>query len=122
MLTQKFRFHGHGSLRWVFRKGQTVRRRHLLLRYTTNPHRKHPRVAVIVSRKVFKSAVKRNRVRRRLFEIVRHRFDLIPVGTDLVITVFSGDVLDLPADQLSQEVTSLLAQIKPLSDDNPRKS
>ena len=122
MLAQKFRFHGHGSLRWVFRKGKPLRSRHLVLRYVTNPHRNQPRVAIIVSKKVLKSAVKRNRVRRRLFEIVRHRLNSIPPSTDIVITVFSSEVLDMSHDKIDQELSSLLAQTAVATDDNTSKS
>lgn len=112
MLTHKHRFHGHGSLRYLFHKGNTVRSRHLMLRFTPNKVRLHSRVAVIVSKKVFKSAAKRNRVRRRLFEIVRHDFEAINGTYDLSITVFSPEVLMLPHDELTREVRQLLVNAK----------
>lgn len=108
MLTHKYRFHGHGSLRYLFHKGQTARTRNLMLRYTPNAQRVHSRVAIVVSKKVFKSAAKRNRVRRRLFEIVRHDFESIKGTYDFTITVFSPEVITLPHEQLQHEVRQLL--------------
>lgn len=116
MLTHKHRFHGHGSLRYLFHKGQTVRSRNLMLRYTPNTQRLHSRVAVIVSKKVFKAAAKRNRIRRRLFEIVRHDFENIQGTFDFTLTVFSPEAIALPHDQLTAEVRQLLQSAGLLTD------
>lgn len=68
------------------------------------------RVAVIISKKVFKSAVKRNRVRRRIYNIVRHELcKHNPVATDMVITVFSQDVLVMEHALLQRELSYLVA-------------
>jgi ribonuclease P protein component len=73
-----------------------------------DPHKPY-RVAVIVSRKVSKSAVTRNRIRRRIYEIVRQSPPPKP-GTDLVFTVFSPVTADMEADQLRKLVENLLTQ------------
>lgn len=112
MLTHKYRFHGHGSLRYLFHKGTTARSRHLMIRCTPNKQRLHSRVAVIVSKKVFKAAVKRNRARRRLFEIVRHDFEMINGTYDISITVFSPEVITLPHEELQREVRQLFVSAK----------
>lgn len=100
MLSFKNRFHGHGSLRYVYKNGQTERTRLLTLKYITNPHRKQSRVAVVISKKVLKSAVGRNRVRRRLYEIIRHRLGDLNLSSDLVFLVFSSEVMTMPQDEL----------------------
>ena len=72
MISVRHRFHGYGSLRTVYQRGQTVRGPAITLKYRyRGPQRQPYRVAVVVSRKVHKSAVVRNRIRRRLYEIVR---------------------------------------------------
>ncbi len=108
MLTHKHRFHGHGSLRYLFQNGRTSRSRHLIVRYTPNKTRLHSRVAVIVSKKVFKQAVKRNRVRRRVFELIRLHFDQLNGSYDLTITAISPEVLLMPSKDLSSELGSAL--------------
>lgn len=57
-------------------------------------------MAVIVSKKVAKSAVVRNRIRRRLYEAVRTSklFDETPV--DVVFVVRSEELVRLPHDAL----------------------
>lgn len=73
-------------------------------------------MAVIVSKKVFKSAAKRNRARRRIFEIVRHDFARINGVYDFTITVFSPEVIALPHEKLQAEVRQLLDTAHLLND------
>ena len=110
MLSQKYRFHGHGSLRYVYKHGNTVRGRIISIKYTTNFRRNHSRISVVVSKKVLKSAVGRNSIRRRIYEIIRR---LIPEidkdkAYDIVVLIFSREVLDMPHDELRDNVISQL--------------
>ena len=75
MLAFKNRFHGHGSLRYVYRNGKVIRHHQMTLKWTTNPRRKTPRVAVVVGKKIYKGAVGRNRIRRRVYEAMRRSSD-----------------------------------------------
>lgn len=107
MISQKFRFHGHNSLKYVFQHGQSERNRHIAIKWTENKRRRHPRLAVVISKKVFKSAVKRNRIRRRIYEIARPLLTDAP-AIDAVISVYSGEVLNMPHDELMIEILPLL--------------
>lgn len=111
MLSFNYRFHGHGSLRYVYKNGQAVRTRLITLKYAVNPRRKHSRIAVVISKKVIKGAVGRNRVRRRVYECVRHRLDGIESSTDIVLLVFSAEVATMPASELEQLVDQLFAEV-----------
>lgn len=108
MIGRTHRFHGYGSLKPVYLRGQTVRGSAVSLRYVTRDPRRPYRVAVVVSRKVHKSAVVRNRIRRRIYEIVRQAGDAIPPGTDLVFTVFSDQLAVMEAPKLHAAITELL--------------
>ena len=108
MLSQKFRFHGHGSLRYLHRNGLTVRDRALLLKYTENKRRTHSRVAVVVGKKVAKSAAKRNRIRRRLFEVIRLHWNHISPHHDLMFTIFSAEFLTMPPQEVERHIVTLL--------------
>ncbi len=109
MIAVKHRFHGHGSLRYVYQNGQTVRGQLIALRYIVNNRRKAHRLAVVVSKKISKSAVVRNRIRRRIYEIVRSNQDKINGPYDLVITVFNVQCSDMEYKELEQQI---LAQFK----------
>ncbi len=108
MLAFKYRFHGHGSLRYVYSHGQAVRSRLVTLKYSRHPKRKNPRVAVVVSKKVHKSAVGRNRIRRRIYEIVRHELPAINDNQDMVLIVFSSEVLTMSHEELLDTIKQLL--------------
>jgi ribonuclease P protein component len=107
MLTFPHRFHGHGSLRYVYKNGQAIRSHLITIKYTKNPHRKHSRFAVIVSKKVHKSAVGRNRIRRRLYEIIRQQLPSMASPHDVAVMVFSSEVLTLPQSELEELVQQL---------------
>lgn len=112
MLSSRYRFHGHGSLRYVYKNGQAVRTRMLTVKYTVNKHRRHSRFAVVVSKKVHKSAVGRNRIRRRMYEIIRAELPKITSAHDIVVIVTSGEILTLPASDLQQLLQQSFQQAK----------
>lgn len=107
MISKQHRFHGLGSLRPVYRHGKTVRGSSVSLRYQLNRRRATYRAAVVVSRKVHKSAVKRNLIRRRIYEIIRSWEERISQPYEFVITVFSDQLIDWPSDKLRREITGL---------------
>jgi ribonuclease P protein component len=104
MLAFAYRFHGHGSLRYVYKNGQAVRTRQITVKYTPNKHRKQSRFAVVVSKKVHKSAVGRNRIRRRIYEAIRSELPKITSPHDVVVIVTSNELLALPTHELEQLV------------------
>ncbi len=110
MISRAHRFHGHGSLRYVYQHGQTVRGPLTSLKYIENGRRNQYRLAVVVSKKVSKSAIIRNRIRRRLYEAVRGHEAQITKPYDLVITVFHDQLATLPSDELQRLVKAQLRQ------------
>ncbi|HYF96749.1 MAG TPA: ribonuclease P protein component [Patescibacteria group bacterium] len=102
MISRKNRFRGHKSLDYTYRHGKSYRSGSLGMK--TAPSRGQDyRLAVVVSKKISKSAVKRNRIRRRIFEQFRqmraeHNH---PIKHDIIVTVFSDDVATMPSDQLT---------------------
>ena len=113
MITQRHRFHGYNSLNNAYRHGKTLRGSNITLRYSVNPKRSSYRAAVVVSKKVAKSAVVRNRIRRRIFEVVRRNNELITTPYDFIFTVYGADFATMPADQLESSITKLLSAAKP---------
>ena len=111
MLNKKFRFHSRGGVRFVYQKGKTIRKPGMSLVFLKN-EKKFTRVAVVVSKKVFKSAVKRNRIRRRVYEALRVNFDLIPKEYDYIFVIFSKDVLTMPFFELEKQLGELVAEAK----------
>lgn len=108
MLSRSHRFHGLGSLRGVYRRGSTARGPLFAIKYQPNPRRGTYRAAVVVSRKVHKSAVARNRMRRRLYELLRGLEGQIDGPYDIVITVYQESLLDAPIKQLRGQLKKQL--------------
>lgn len=107
MIPFKHRFHGHGSLRYVYKNGHAIRSKVVTLKYIDNPRRKHSRIAVVVSKKVHKSAVGRNRMRRRIYEIIRTELPAINGTHDMVFLIFSSEVLTMSHEELHRVITDL---------------
>ena len=108
MISGLNRFHGHASLGQVYKHGQVVRGPQVSLKYALNQRRHSYRAAVVVSRKVDKSAVGRNRIRRRIYEIIRLESPAITRPYDLVFTVFDAQLAELEGVKLRQLVHSQL--------------
>jgi ribonuclease P protein component len=108
MLGRTHRFHGHKALNGVYKRGRTVRAPMLSLRYIARDAEKPYRAAVVVSRKVNRSAVARNRIRRRVYTAIREGAADIKPGTDMILTVFSDRVRELPPEKLREAVHGLI--------------
>jgi ribonuclease P protein component len=84
MLARKYRFRGHNSVSRV--RSKPIRLSGVTA-YVVPTRRSFSRVAIVVSKKVSKSAVVRNRIRRRIYESIRLS-GLVDNGTfDMVVIV-----------------------------------
>jgi len=114
MLDRAHRFHGLGSLRFVYSRGQTVRGPLLALKYARNSRRTDWRAAVVVSRKVHKSAVVRNRIRRRIFEIIRTELKDFSEPYDLVFIAYSDQLAGASPTDVRESMAHYLSTIRNL--------
>lgn len=89
----------------MYAKGECVRSSLSSLKYVRSRRTRY-RIAIVVSRKVSKSAVVRNRIRRRLYEAIRQLH--IVEAYDMVLTAYSEQLAVIPADQLHGMVTDQL--------------
>ena len=110
MIHHTHRFHGIKSLGFVYRRGQIVHGPGLSLKYTLNQRNNAFRVAVVVSRKVSKSAVVRNRIRRRIYEAVRMVETEIVQPYDLVFLVREVELAKVRGKNLIMIVHSQLGK------------
>lgn len=107
MLNSYFRFHSRGGIRYTYQKGKTLRTPSLSLVFAPN-ERGRQRFAVVVSKKVLKSAVGRNRIRRRVFEAIRLELPNFKTKQDSIFVVFNADVKKMPFSELQRVVHQLL--------------
>jgi len=112
MISARLRFHGHGSLRYLYKNGGTIRSRLFTLKVIANPRRKNSRFTVVVSKKVHKSAVGRNRIRRRVYEIIRNAYPNFTQTSDVAVIVTNSEVLSLEQTELVSILHELLTEAK----------
>lgn len=110
MISRNHRFHGYNSLRHVYQKGRSVRGAMVGLKSIPNSRRSTYRAAVVVSRKVHKSAVVRNRIRRRVYEAIRQREAEIHEPVDMVFTVYDSRLAEVPTAMLHEAVEQLMVR------------
>jgi ribonuclease P protein component len=114
MLAKQFRFHGSAALRWLYKAGGAVRTQHMSLRFRSQNAPGY-RAAIVVSKKVSKSAVVRNRIRRRLYESLRTLPKPVLSGYALLITVYDESLSTMPTAKMHMELTTLLSKARILS-------
>ena len=80
------------------------------MRYTTGKYDSY-RVAVVVSKKVAKVAPDRNKIRRRVYEVVRLLAPKYLTNQDVVITIFDDRFLTMPHDEMTESIERQLQQL-----------
>ena len=108
MLASKYRFHGYGSLRFLFSHGKTYRSKSISLRVAPNSRRQNSRVSVVISKKVIKASPKRNRVRRRVYEVLRTEWDHIKPSYDILISIYDPSFFDAEHVIIATEIKKML--------------
>lgn len=69
-------------------------------------------MGVVVSKKVEKTAVGRNRIRRRIYESLRLNMEDIPKKTDYIFVVYSKDFLKMSFKEIEKILGELVAEAK----------
>ncbi|MBB5832972.1 ribonuclease P protein component [Brachybacterium aquaticum] len=101
------RLHSSDEFRAVTRGGVRSARSHVVVHLTLLTQGEHaPRVGFVVSKKIG-NAVVRNRVTRRLREIVRPHLETLPPGSALVLRALPG-IQDQSFAELRDDVDSAL--------------
>lgn len=109
MIARSNRFHGHRSVTRV--RGKTIHLPYFKVFYAHNNKRNDFRMAVVVSKKIAKSAVVRNRIRRRLYESVRVQKQLDDQPVDVVFVVQDVKIAKIDAQELSLQVAKACSKI-----------
>jgi ribonuclease P protein component len=79
--------------------------------YSYNSNRKDYRMAVVVSKKTAKSAVVRNRIRRRLYEQIRTSKALENQAVDVVFVVQNPALATMSATELTIQIAKVVQKI-----------
>lgn len=82
------------------------------MKYLKRNHTTHPRLSVLVSKKVSKKAVVRNRIRRRLMVAARPHIEQIQEPYDFVISVYDIGYATKPWDVVDATTKNLFEKFK----------
>lgn len=111
MLSKRYRFHSRGGVRYTYQNGKTIRGSRISLVFAENTRNKQ-RFAVVVSKKVMKSAVGRNRIRRRVYEAIRLQQGKIAKPVDCIFIIYNKEVMEMEFKELQNLVADLLKEAK----------
>ena len=101
MIAQKNRFHGRKSVSKV--KARPLHSRNFSVKIAYSK-RSDYRVAVVVSRKIDKRAVARNKLRRRVFEFYRTEMQGSMRSADIVVYAKGPQSIDLSYQEIKKEL------------------
>jgi ribonuclease P protein component len=106
MLPKKYRLVSRGDFTGVFDARSTARSGPITLLYKKT-EKIFSRFGFVVSGTVSKKAVRRNRIRRQLHEIIRTHLFLVRGGYDAVFRTYP-DILDMSYQDISKHVEIIL--------------
>lgn len=111
MLNKRFRFHSRGGVRYVYKHGKTIRTSKISLVYAKNT-RHYQRFAVVISKKVEKTAIKRNRIRRRFYEAIRlyKAENNYQASIDHIFVIYSRDFLTCDFSTIEKTISDLIKE------------
>ncbi len=110
MLPAKNRLHQEKDIKKTIRLGRSVYSPYFRLKYSKNDLERI-RLTVVISAKVSKKAVVRNRLKRQIREIFRINLDKIIVGYDLVLTA-NAQALELDFQGIKDQLSDLIFKAK----------
>ncbi len=108
MLASMYRFHRRNHVNRVFKQGKTSRSGCFMMKYRLDEQLSSPRFAIAVSKKVDKRAVVRNRIRRRVFEVIRLQLPQLASNLEAVVVVNDASVATMKPEELAEHIDKLL--------------
>jgi len=94
----------------VLRKGKSFKENFLVAKILKDPEERKVKIGILISKKVFKKAVERNKLKRRLREIVRSKTKGIKEGIKVVFIPLLG--IDPEFKNLKDKVEKILKKAK----------
>lgn len=109
MLSRLNRLAKNKDFERVWQKGRSFFIKEIGIKFLGNNF-KYSRFGIIVSNKVMKKAVLRNKIKRRIREIIRLRISFIKMGVDCVILAREG-IGGLSYKELEERVEFILRKV-----------
>lgn len=111
MIKRKYKLSNRNAIRRSSRYGKQARYSEMSVRYIGN-NVGHPRMVVVVSKKVSKVAVRRNLIRRQVTEAYRQDIlSSLKSPLDIVIFVHNDNILKKTPQELTSDLMNLINKI-----------
>ena len=109
MLTQKNRLKKRKDIENVFKKGKTIAGRLVFLKLLKNKL-DFNRFALIVSLKISKKAVVRNKIRRQLRALIKDSLSDIKTGFDILI-IAKPEIIDKNYQEIENDIEKIFQNL-----------
>jgi len=110
MLPRKYKLKKDNDFKKVFKQGKNYQQEFIKIRVLKN-NSAYSRFGLIIGLKISKKAVERNRIKRRLEEIVRLKLKQIKPGFDIVVLV-NPEIIERNYQEIEKTLISLLKKAK----------
>jgi ribonuclease P protein component len=108
MLARNFRLRQTGDINRVYARGRYGGAAILHVKALKSSY-EHPRIAIVVGKKVSKKAVVRNQIRRQIAAQLQNLWQTLDGGYDIVVSV-REDASGLTAPELAKQLTAALTK------------
>ncbi|MDD3284886.1 MAG: ribonuclease P protein component [Patescibacteria group bacterium] len=106
MIAKKFRFGKKADFDRVFNSQNKFYSNNFVLRFYKTKNLNN-RFSIVVSKKISKKAVVRNKIRRRVYEILRFNLEKMKISYDIIFLVKKG-VVDMEYFDIEKEIFYIL--------------
>ena len=110
MLAQIYSLKGEGTIKEILKKGQKQQSDNFGAFFVNRNNNELPRFAFVISKKISKFAVHRNRVKRAMSESVRRNVKLIPRGIEFVFLA-KKSIIEKTTDEIMREVQNFFTKL-----------
>lgn len=109
MFSKEYRLRDTKEIAKVFKLGKYIHGSYTFIKYTPNKQ-KNVRVAITVSTKIFKQAVKRNKIKRLLREALKPHLPNLP-NLDILIITKKELAINTPLAEIKKDTSSMLNKL-----------
>ncbi len=113
MLAQKYRLVKQSDFDLVFKNGKKAPSRLFFVRFASNS-RENCRFGVVISNKISKKAVVRNRLKRQIREIIRLNLSKFIQNMDIIVNILKP-ALECDYSELDHEFTEIFQKYRLIS-------
>jgi ribonuclease P protein component len=109
MFPREYRLKNTKEIANVFKFGKYIHGKYVFIKYIPN-NQKTAKIAISVSTKIFKQAVKRNRIKRQLREILRPYLLKLPT-LDILVIVKKELTINTPNKKIATDISNIINKL-----------